>query len=640
MTAKKSNRIRPRNSREAEVIADEQDLSYPWLIFGLLTTVFIALTVWSWRKWPDILVDFGQQLYVPWQLAKGQRLYTDIALLHGPFSQYFNALWFALLGPSLAVLIYVNLGILVCMTIIIYRTARLFADQLTAAACVIVFLCVFAYGHYFPTGNYNWITPYTHEATHGVALTAAFILLWSRFMIKRERSAIALSALCLGLVLLTKVDTALAAVSVGLVGLISALIMRTKDSKFSAADTLLFGGMVAVPAIGFTIYFLTYMPIGKALAAVSNGLSIASNEIAKNPFFLRGMGLDDVAGNLTRMAGMAALLFGFTFVAAATDVFCRRRLRHPLYLGVPLASVTFIVLLDQPDLVPWAEIPRALLPATAVALIAFTAMFGRSTHRHQFRLVLLPMILWTVFALALLTKMALHVRVEHYGFYLAMPASLVVVACLLYWIPEGLKAKYQSGLVFRWLAVAVLATGIVQYLKLSDQFYSFKNFPIGKGGDMMLTFRPELSNRVTVMDSALKWMEEQLPPEATVAALPEGIMLNYLARRKTTLPVLNFMMTELIIFGQNGILENFKARPPDYVMLVHKDTTEWGVGPFGVDPQNGLKIMQWVRQNYTQVTLIGQEPFQTQAFGIKILRRNRQKTANPVISNCLSPSLY
>jgi hypothetical protein len=200
-----------------------------------------------------------------------------------------------------------------------------------------------------------------------VDLTAAFILLWSRLMMKQERLTCALSALCLGLALLTKVDTALAAVAVALVGVISTFFVRTKDSKFRAADALLFGGMVAAPAAGFFIYFLTYMPIGRALAAVGGGLSIASNE---------------------------------------------------------------------------------------------------------------------------------------------------------------------------------------------------------------------------------------------VAALPEGIMLNYLTRRATSLPVINFMMTELIIFGEDRILEDFKARPPEYGMLVHKDTAEWGGGPFGADPKNGRQIMRWVSQNHSPVALI------------------------------------
>ena len=575
--------------------------------------------MWSWRKWPDILVDFGQQLYIPWQLASGRHLYTDIAYLHGPFSQHFNAIWFYLFGPSLTVLIYVNLGILACTTAIIYKTIRLFADRLTAASCAIIFLSVFGFSQYVGIGNYNWITPYTHEATHGVALISAFILLWSRLMMKYERSTCALSALCLGLALLTKVDIALAAIAVAFAGLFLAFFIQTKDRIISIADVFVFGGIFAAPAICFFLYFLTYLSMGGALAAAGNGLSIVPNHVAQNPFFLRLTGLDNIGDNLIKMAEMGTLLFGLILSAVTVDILSCRWLRHPLRLGIPLAFAIFIIMLGQPTLIPWTIITRSLLPTTIIALITFLFIFFKSPHNNQLRLILLPMILWTVLALALLAKIALNVRFAHYGFYLAMPAALVVVTCLLYWIPKGLIKKYQSGLVFRWLVVAVLATGVIHHLKMSDHFYSVKDFPIGKSGDIFLTYRPELFEPAAVVDSTMKWMEEHVPPGATVATLPEGIMLNYLTRRATSLPEINFMMTELIIFGQKRILEDFKAHPPDYVMLVHKDTSEFGLGPFGVNPQNGMQIMQWVNKNYSPVALFGAEPLQTSAYGINIL---------------------
>ena len=614
-------------SKQAKAPSGDWNRFQQKFTFGLIAAVFIALTVWSWRKWPDILVDFGQQLYIPWQLASGQRLYTDIVFLHGPFSQHFNAIWFYLFGPSLTVLVYVNLGILACTTAIIYKIIRLFADWLTAAACAIIFLSVFGFAQYVGIGNYNWITPYTHEATHGVALIAAFILLWSRLIIKYKRSVCALSGLCIGLALLTKLDTALAAIAVASAGVIAAFFLQTKESKFRIADALLFGVMIALPATCFFIYFLTYMPIEGALAAAFAGLSIVPIEVSKNIFFLRNMGLDDVGGNLTKMAFMGSLLSGLIFIAAMVDVFSRRWLRHPLLLSVPLASAIFVILLGWPDLFPWTEITRALLPATLLALIVFIVLFFKTPRGNQLRLRLLPMILWAVLALTLLTKIMMNVHFANYGFYLAMPAALVVVTCLLYWIPQELKARYHSGFVFRWLVVAVLATGVVHYLKVSNHFYNLKDFPIGKGGDMFMTYRPERVFPVTVMDSAMQWIEEKTPPFATVTALPEGIMFNYLTRRTTSLPVINFMMAELVIFGEVRILDDFKARPPEYVLLVHNDTTEFGLGPFGVDPKNGRQIMQWVNHNYTPVALIGAEPFQSKVFGIKILKRNRQLTA-------------
>jgi len=63
----------------------------------------------SWRKWPDPLIDFGEQLYSAWRLSEGAVLYRDVELLYGPFSEYLNAVIFRIFGPGLIVLAIVNL---------------------------------------------------------------------------------------------------------------------------------------------------------------------------------------------------------------------------------------------------------------------------------------------------------------------------------------------------------------------------------------------------------------------------------------------------------------------------------------------------------------------------------------------------
>jgi hypothetical protein len=83
------------------------------------------------------------------------------------------------------------------------------------------------------------------------------------------------------------------------------------------------------------------------------------------------------------------------------------------------------------------------------------------------------------------------------------------------------------------------------------------------------------------------------------------------------------MMTEMIIFGEETMLAGLKKRPPDYVVLVHKDTSEFGVGRFGIDRRYGQQMMDWVNQRYEPLVRIGDEPFRGNGFGIKILVRGR-----------------
>jgi hypothetical protein len=630
-----------------------------WLGPGLVALVFLALAGWSWRKWPDLLVDFGQQLYVPWQLAGGKLLYKDIAFLHGPFSQHFNALLFRIFGVSLTVLIFLNLAILAGITAIVYRIVRLFGDRPTAATACLTLLCVFGFSQYVGVGNYNYVTPYNQEATHGVALTAGLVLSLSYYLTRGGRAACALAGLWLGLALLTKVDVAPAAMIVAVLGLGAGLVVKNPSVSLKVTDVALFGGIAAAPAIGFFIYFLSYLPVGEALTAVGGGFSVLSREVVNNPFFLRVTGLDDVGGNLGRMVGMFALIVVFVLAAGVADVASARLSRRPLFVGATLGGALFLGLILKPDLLPWPELPRALPLTTFLALTVFAALFLKHRDRKEIWSPILPMLLWTTFALVLLAKVLLNVHVYHYGFYLAMPATLVLVVCLIEWIPRGLKwsptgrargsttssfdslrslrttlskgprpeavarvegSSFGCGIVFRSLALAVVAAGIVYHLGWSQEFYRFKNFPVGKGGDTILAYSPAVHAPAKIIAAALRWIEENTPAGVTFVALPEGIMLNYLSRRPTTLPQMNFMMTEMIVFGEEGTLAGFQTMPPDYVVLVHKDTSEWGVGPFGRDNRYGRRIVRWVNQNYEPVVLFGDEPFETNAFGIKILK--------------------
>ena len=102
---------------------------------------------------------------------------------------------------------------------------------------------------------------------------------------------------------------------------------------------------------------------------------------------------------------------------------------------------------------------------------------------------------------------------------------------------------------------------------------------------------------------------------------PEGIMLNYLARRRARTTCMNYVMTEIILFGEKNLLDQLREDPPDYVLLVHKDTSEFGVGFFGQDPRYGREIMTWVNRNYRPVAQFGAEPFRSRRFGIRILKR-------------------
>src|SRR5262249_4362005 len=58
----------------------------PGVLIGplMIVAASCAMAYWTWGTWPDVVVDFGRELYIPWQVASGKVLYKDIAIFHGP----------------------------------------------------------------------------------------------------------------------------------------------------------------------------------------------------------------------------------------------------------------------------------------------------------------------------------------------------------------------------------------------------------------------------------------------------------------------------------------------------------------------------------------------------------------------------
>jgi hypothetical protein len=106
---------------------------------------------------------------------------------------------------------------------------------------------------------------------------------------------------------------------------------------------------------------------------------------------------------------------------------------------------------------------------------------------------------------------------------------------------------------------------------------------------------------------------------ASMAVLPEGIGLNYLARIPNPTPYINFMPPEEILFGDEAWTEAFRRSPPDVVLVIPKDTSEYGRGAFGQG--YGRALAAWVGSEYRPVGAIRREGV---PFEVRILARGRE----------------
>ena len=266
--------------------------------------------------------------------------------------------------------------------------------------------------------------------------------------------------------------------------------------------------------------------------------------------------------------------------------------------------------------IPWQHVARPL-PLFAVVAAGATAyrFYGpggsaapEARAREILRLSLL------VLALCLLGKMVLNARVHHYGFALAAPAALLLVVALVGWIPAWIASRGGAPRVFQAVALCALAATAWAHVERSDAFYARKTHRVGAGAD---AFWADV--RGSLVQPLLDDLAERLEPGETLVALPEGAMLNYLARVENPTPYTTFAPTDVIAYGEAPMIAAFEAAPPDYVALVHKDTSEFGARFFGRDYAEELGA--WVLRRYTPVMLFGSRPLAGRRFGILLLAR-------------------
>ena len=159
------------------------------------------------------------------------------------------------------------------------------------------------------------------------------------------------------------------------------------------------------------------------------------------------------------------------------------------------------------------------------------------------------------------------------------------------WVPRLVARSGGLGGLALASALAVYVACGWDLWRRSEAQFAGKDFELGEGADAIVT-----DARGPFVAAVLEQVEERLGPEDELLVLPEGIMINYLARTRTPTPYVNFMPPELILFGESEILATLEANPPAAVVLAHKDTSEYGVPFFGRD--YGQDLGAWVLERF------------------------------------------
>jgi len=424
------------------------------------------------------------------------------------------------------------------------------------------------------------------------------------------------AGLAVGLLSLTKVEITLAGGLAATVGLVLTLwVQRPGWRRGVGLLGGFFGSVLIVPAIAFGLLWRA-MPAGAALYGTLGSWPVAFNtEAARLRYFLTGTGLIEPGLNLQKMLLWAGGYVGVFLPTALVSLAVRDGRTHRFVPPVVAFLVVAGVLGVYRTAIPWLGVarpwPLITLAVGAVCFVAFARRRRdpRTSGRDVLRLSMI------VLALVLLLKMFLYARLFHYGFALAMPAMLVWVAVVVDWIPAWIDGRGGCGHVFRAAGLAALLVMVGVYTKAIAASYERRIYPVGTGADAFLA-----DSRAEVVNEMLDVVAKSVGKDQTLAVLPEGVMLNYLARRRNPTPYINFNPFELIVFGEDRMLAAFQDHPPDFVALTRRPMREFGYRRFGED--YGQRLATWIRMNYRHVTVVESPKLKGVRHGkIELLRR-------------------
>lgn len=621
------------NAHDNEKASVKADVIIKAGLFVLVGLAFGVMFWRSWLQWPDVLVDSGRELYVPWQMTQGKVLYHDIASFYGPWSSGFNALIFKIAGVGLAQLFVANALVLLAATWLLYWLGRQVAGAVAATTGVLVFILLMAFGQYFWIGGNNWMLPYAHELTHGVTLCLAGVACVLKFASTRQRRWVFAAGVCLGVTMMTKPEPAfaLACTQVVLLGLLwlrgrHADATQLKNLRFRLCHALCWLAGVLLPLLAMTLIFWRDVSLPQAMGATLGAWQFVVNQMqGSQRYHMVLMGMDKPWVQLARLmcwaVGIGSLLGVSWLIGLYVPKLASGKsddLRRVNMMG----GWAILAVLVVGGVLMWAAIHQRWIHWSGFAFVLpllMAVLFGRSLWAYvrsgDVSLKWFAMAGLSLLSLLLLVRILLNVNVTYYGPFLAAPGMVLAVSyCVGPWA-EGLKKRGGSPWPVRGMATVMLAGLLYVFMSAAGHFERQNTTVVGESVDRFYT----TAERGDAVNAIMGYVREHAAPGDTLVVMPEGIMLNYLLRMPSSVSYVNFMPVEFSMYGEERMLDAVKRSPPRFIALVDKDTSEYGPQYFGRD--YGVLMMSWMKKAYEPAVLAGHPPFSGQGFGILLVER-------------------
>ena len=390
------------------------------------------------------------------------------------------------------------------------------------------------------------------------------------------------------------------AIAVALGFIFKGAIERWPFKRFLKAGALLLGGFCAPVGLAY-LYFSTQLPLSQVAPSIL-GFNDQWREILKRHYYQFMTGLNDPWHNfiimLTTAACYCLVVIAFKCLYMGADRLKKRgkRLQGAILVLLGLAGIARVALWIL--YFPYDGIFKGL-PVVVMFMVGYLSLL-LWRHRQDEAKVgpILPLWVMAVWGLLMLTKVFLNVRLNSVGFVYAMPAVMLFVVLFQGFVPQHFERVHARSYFVQTLASVLTVLIFMAGLRPTAHVYQSRHFYIRAGSDIIICdgkSGPAIGEIAAFLENADKIMGKN----ANFVAFPQGVMLNFLAKRTTPLPYLVLQSAELVRFGEQAMLRSFIEHKPDYVVLANA-----GIFPYhvpGVKEKSAFAVKEWILANYRPV---------------------------------------
>ncbi|HVZ79744.1 MAG TPA: hypothetical protein VHE12_02955 [bacterium] len=559
-------------------------------------------------RWGDLIIDSGKEWYLPEQILRGRVLYRDLAWLYGPFVPYWNALLLWVGGVHLHSLVASGILSIVLTVLPLHFLGRRLLGEGLAGLTVATFLCVLAFGFYISPHNYDYILPYTYAATYGMAFALWTLLFFARILEGEQDGPWAILALTL--TALTRWELAAALAFSILLAAWDPAQRGKGPNRFRSALSFL------LPSLGITVilYVLFFVLLvrgqGWTWEAIRTHLSPTS------PFARSLMGLDLLRDNLLGLAvtlGLYAVFALFFFAGGRAAAGLRIETGQARSWG-PVLVIAAVVAVPVALILENLFGPQAqfrCVPLICLYLAWGTLKRGRPDPKDNLWLAT------SLFAFLSLGRILLKASPEQYGFTLLVPGLLVYYGFFL----KDLPGRFPEGRIRLFVKGGFLLVSglfLAGHVGIASGWYAKCTFPVETPRGTLMCFPTEPAPGCAKL---LQFLREDSQAGDSLAVFPEGAALNFLSGLPN--PLTDYVCNPVDLMPSGApkrVIDQLEANKVTYVVLLQRDTGEYGPASFGRD--YAKDIMGYVFAHYSPIQQWGPFPYVTQFFGMVLLKRH------------------